>query len=55
MVDTIEPEPDATPQDEGAGEFAERGQPQYLSEEEVTELEARIRESGSVFEPPPSK
>jgi hypothetical protein len=56
MTDAIDPEPvDATPEDQSAGKLAELGPQQYLSEEEVAELEARIRESGRRSEPPTSK
>lgn len=56
MADTIEPKPaDATPEDENTGKLAERGPQQYLSEEEVAELEARIRESGRRSAPPASR
>ena len=56
MTDAIDPEPvDATPKDQSAGKLAELGPQQYLSEEEVAELEARIRESGRRSEPPTSK
>jgi hypothetical protein len=56
MADIIEPEPaDATPEDESTGELAERGLWQYLSEEEVAELEARIRESGRRSAPPANR
>jgi hypothetical protein len=56
MTDALDPEPvDATPEDQSAGKLAELGPQQYLPEEEVAELEARIRESGRRSEPPTSK
>jgi hypothetical protein len=56
MADTLEPEPpDATPADESAGELAKRGPEQHLSEEEVAELEARIRKRGRRSQPSTNK